>query len=160
MGIYSELGLPEGTKVKESVVVLKECMELQLKKGRDYQNPNSNVKQAMHYRRGIDSIHDILQGKLYRAQSILEAGAQDINFESLEDTYKDLINYASFAVEYLRGEMDGQQIDRDIFNRPKKATFLGAQGNKGVGPCPVGSDAPPVSSVTDEVKFAPRRIHP
>jgi len=105
---------------KESVKVLQECIDLQLKKSQDYQNPNSNVVQAMHYRRGIDTIHDTLQGKLYRAQSLLESGRADsANFESLEDTYKDLINYASFAVAWLRGGIEGQNPDRDIFNRNK-----------------------------------------
>ena len=40
------------------------------------------------------------------------------NFESLEDTYKDMINYASFAVSYLRGKMEGQDTNRDMFNKP------------------------------------------
>lgn len=112
---------------KESIRVLEECATVQKKKGSDYQNPASNVRQAMHYRRGIDSIHDLLQGKLYRAQSLLEAAHlpnQSPNFESIEDTYMDLINYASFAVEYLRGKMDGQDENRDIFNRPKLLTGL------------------------------------
>ena len=111
---------------KESVTVLKECIDLQLKKSQDYQNPNSNVKQAMHYRRGVDSLHDIMQGKMYRAQSLLESGRVDeANFESLEDTYKDLINYASFAVAWLRGGIEGQDPGRDIFNNPKKhASFF------------------------------------
>ena len=103
---------------RESVKVLRECIELQLKKSQDYQNPNSNVTQAMHYRRGVDTIHDTLQGKLYRAQSLLESGTYNqANFESLEDTYKDLINYASFAVAWLRGGVPGQDTSRDIFNR-------------------------------------------
>ena len=101
---------------KESVKVLKECIDLQLSKSDDYQNPNSNVVQAMHYRRGVDTIHDIMAQKMLRAQSILESN-RDPNFESLEDTYKDLINYASFAVSYMRGQMDGQTKDRDMFNR-------------------------------------------
>ena len=104
------------TNERESVKVLRECIELQLKKSQDYQNPNSNVVQAMHYRRGVDSIHDIMQGKMYRAQSLLESG-HVANFESLEDTYKDLINYASFAVAWLRGGIPGQDVTRDIFNR-------------------------------------------
>ena len=104
---------------KESVKVLQECIDLQLKKSQDYQNPNSNVTQAMHYRRGVDSIHDIMQGKLYRAQSLLESGG-DPNFESLEDTYKDMINYCSFAVSYMRGKMEGQDPDRDMFNAKRK----------------------------------------
>ena len=104
----------------ESIKVLQECIDLQVRKSQDYQNPNSNVTQAMHYRRGIDSIHDIIQGKVYRAQSLLEAGrAADAIFESLEDTYKDLANYASFAVVYLRGKMRGQDPTRDIFNNRK-----------------------------------------
>ena len=103
---------------KESIIVLHECAQLQSKKSEDYQNPNSNVKQADHYRRGVDSIHDTMHGKMLRAQSLLESG-NTANFESLEDTYKDLINYASFAVSYIRGKMEGQNPDLDFLNRPK-----------------------------------------
>ena len=103
-------------KLKESVKVLNECISLQLKKSEDYQSKDSNVKQAMHYRRGVDSIHDIIQGKCYRAQSLLESTGNP-NFESLEDTYKDIINYCSFAVSYMRGKMEGQSSDRDMFNK-------------------------------------------
>jgi hypothetical protein len=104
---------------KESIKVLRECTEIQQRKSNDYQNPNSNVRQAMHYRRGIDSIHDLIQGKLYRAQSLLEAAAAGNlpNYESIEDTYADAINYCSFAIEYLRGKMDGQDPSRDMFNK-------------------------------------------
>ena len=49
---------------KESVAVLQECMDLQLKKSKDYQSDSSNVTQAMHYRRGVDTIHDIIIGKI------------------------------------------------------------------------------------------------
>ena len=92
---------------KEAVKILKECIDLQLAKSQDYQNPKSDIKQAMHYRRGVDTIHDMIHQKLLRAQSLLEADG-DVKFESLEDTYKDMINYCSFAVSYMRGKMDGQ----------------------------------------------------
>ena len=106
------------SNMKESVRVLNECIEVQLRKSQDYQNPDSNVLQAMHYRRGVDTIHDAIQGKLYRAQSLLESGRTGApNFESLEDTYMDLINYASFVVAYMRGKMEGQVEGRDMFNR-------------------------------------------
>ena len=101
---------------KESVKVLQECIDLQLKKSQDYQSDSSNITQAMHYRRGVDTIHDIILGKITRATSLLESG-KDPNFESLEDTYKDMINYASFAVSYMRGKMEGQLPDRDMYNR-------------------------------------------
>ena len=102
---------------KESIKVLQECAELQSKKSEDYQSDESSVLQAMHYRRGVDTIHDIIVGKLMRATSLLESG-NNPNFESLEDSYKDMINYASFAVAYMRGKMEGQREDRDMFNKP------------------------------------------
>ena len=101
-----------------SIKVLQECVDLQNKKSQDYKNPNSNIVQAMHYRRGVDTIHDMIWQKLLRAQSLIESEG-DPKFESLEDTYKDLINYASFAVSYIRGQMDGQNTSRDIFNKVK-----------------------------------------
>jgi len=106
-------------ETKESLNVLKECAYMQQKKSKDYQSDTSNVLQAMHYRRGIDTIHDIIIGKVTRATSLLESG-NNPNFESLEDSYLDLINYASFAVSYMRGKMEGQQPDRDMFNRKTK----------------------------------------
>jgi len=120
MSDINKPNLPAAVTERESVKVLQECIALQTRKSQDYQNPNSNVTQAMHYRRGVDSIHDIMQGKMYRAQSLLESGTHSsANFESLEDTYKDLINYASFAVSWLRGQIPGQDPDRDLFNRKK-----------------------------------------
>ena len=104
--IYDDL-LPIKAQEKESVNVLHECIDLQKKKSQDYQNSNSNVKQAMHYRRGIDSIHDLIWGKVLRAQSLIESG-NDNKFEPLEDSYKDCANYCSFAVSYLRNKMEGQ----------------------------------------------------
>lgn len=105
--------------MKESLIVLKECAEMQTKKSQDYQSDGSNVTQSMHYRRGVDTIHDVILGKVMRATSLLESG-NNPNFESLEDTYKDLINYSSFAVAYIRGKMEGQQPGRDMFNKPTK----------------------------------------
>ena len=116
MGIlYMEIKLKER---KESVKVLQECMDLQLKKSKDYQSDSSNITQAMHYRRGVDTIHDIIIGKLMRATSLIESG-NDPNFESLEDSCLDLINYATFFASYMKGEMDGQDPTRDFLNRPR-----------------------------------------
>ena len=71
-------------KDRESVIVLQECIDLQIKKGQDYQSSQSNVVQAMHYRRGVDTIYDIMHGKMMRAASLLESGNAP-NHESLED---------------------------------------------------------------------------
>ena len=54
-------------------------------------------------------------------QSVLEAMENDEeyapNFESIEDSAKDLINYSSFMISYMRHGIDGQSIDRDFLNR-------------------------------------------
>lgn len=109
----------------ESVKVLRECIELQKKKSLDYQNPNSRIRQADHYPRGINTIIDMVHQKLTRIYSLIEAAEgestyKEPNFESIEDSMIDAINYLSFGVAYCRGKMDGQSLDRDIFNRKKK----------------------------------------
>jgi hypothetical protein len=105
----------------ESVKALRECIELQLRKSRDYQNPNSRVKQADYYPSGVKTIHEICHAKMLRALSVMEAMEKDPaysqNFESLEDSFKDMINYASFAISYCRGQITGQSKDHDMFNR-------------------------------------------
>ena len=111
---------------KESIKVLQECAELQIKKSNDYQNPNSRIKQADYYPRGIASILDIIHAKTLRMYSVVEAMESDPNykqnFESVEDSGKDLINYASFLVSYMRGGVEGQSADRDFLNRKEPKT--------------------------------------
>ena len=41
-----------------------------------------------------------------------------------------MINYASFAVSYMRGKMEGQQSGRDMFNKPTASTNGGFSGIK------------------------------
>jgi hypothetical protein len=110
--------------MRESLKVLQECAELQSKKSQDYQNPNSRIRQADYYPRGVASILDIIQAKTLRMWSVIEAMEHDPNykpnFESIEDSGKDLINYASFLVAYVRGGINGQDPDRDFLNRKQK----------------------------------------
>ena len=111
---------------RESVKVLKECIELQQKKSRDYQNPNSSIKQADYYPSVCLTILEIMHAKMLRMRSVIEAMQNDPgyapNFESLEDSAKDLINYASFFAAYSRGKVEGQDSYNDFLNRPKKET--------------------------------------
>ena len=106
---------------KVSIEVLEECAELQLKKSNDYQNPHSRIRQADYYPRGAASILDVIHAKVLRMQSVLEAMENDPNyvpnFESIEDSGKDLINYGSFLVAWCRGGIDGQDNTRDFLNR-------------------------------------------
>ena len=106
---------------KESIKILDECKALQIKKSNDYQNPHSRIRQADYYPRGVATILDIIQAKVLRMYSVIEAMENDPsyvpNFESFEDSCKDLINYSSFAAAYSRGKVDGQSKDKDFLNR-------------------------------------------
>ena len=109
--------------VRDSVNILNECIELQNRKARDYQNTASRIRQADYYPRGVATILDIIYAKVLRMYSVVEAMESDPsyepNFESLEDSAKDLANYASFMVSYCRGTMDGQDPVHDLLNRKK-----------------------------------------
>ena len=110
--------------MKESLKVLQAAAEVQQKKSNDYQNPNSRIRQADYYQHGCATLLDLMYAKVLRMQSVLEAMEADPNynpnFESLEDSCVDIINYASFFVSYSRGAMDGQDPSRDFLNRLPK----------------------------------------
>lgn len=105
-----------------SVEVLRECIVLQTSKGADYQSTKSSIRQADYYPTGCLTIWEIMHAKMLRMRSIMEASLADpehkVNHESIEDSAKDLANYASFLVSYARGRMDGQNPEHDFLNRP------------------------------------------
>lgn len=121
--------------MRESLKVLQECAELQSRKSKDYQNEKSRIRQADHYPRGCATILDMVHQKITRIYSVMEAMEQGekANFESLEDSAKDAINYLSFFVSYSRGKMEGQNPLRDLVNRPLTIeTSTGVTGFVGV----------------------------
>jgi hypothetical protein len=105
---------------RPSANILLEAAELQERKGNDYNNATSSVSQADYYPRGVWSILDVVNAKYLRMVSVLETMEQGgkVNFESVEDSAIDLINYASFIAAYMRGDVPGQNPAMDIFNRP------------------------------------------
>ena len=109
---------------KESIKIINEAVALQLKKSDDYQNKESWIKQADYYPRGVLTILDIVYAKVLRMYSVIEAMENDANyeqnFESIEDSCKDLINYSSFIVAYCRQGIDGQDGSKDYLNREIK----------------------------------------
>ena len=109
------------TTTPRSVEVLQECAELQLKKSQDYQNEASSVMQADYYPSGIKTIYEIMHAKMLRMRSLMEkseaAASPGASFESLEDSARDLINYASFFVSYMEGCVPGQYNTNDMFNK-------------------------------------------
>jgi hypothetical protein len=111
-------------KETEAMRVLDECKLIMSKKGNDYQNPHSRIRQADYYPRGVATILDIMQAKILRMYSVIEAMENDPdyvpNFESFEDSCKDLINYSAFATAYSRGKIEGQDPTKDFLNRQRK----------------------------------------
>ena len=107
--------------MKESLKALEEAAAIQNKKSNDYQNAESRIKQAQYYPHGCATILDLIHSKVLRMYSVMEAMENDKNyqpnFESLEDSAIDLINYGSFFVSYMRGKMEGQDPDRNFLNK-------------------------------------------
>lgn len=143
--------------MKESIKILHECAELQLKKSNDYQNPNSTIRQADYYPRGFASILDIIHTKVLRMRSVLEAMENDPNynpnFESLEDSAKDLINYASFAAAFIRGGIDGQDPNRDFLNRVRLPVINPTTNTFRIIPNPATNAFPPGSTPLNNAYF-------
>lgn len=104
---------------RPSANILLEAAEIQEKKGNDYNNVLSRVKQADYYTYGVWSVLDIIHSKYLRMVSVLETmeAGGNVNYESVEDSALDLINYASFLVAYMRGDVPGQKADMTIFNK-------------------------------------------
>jgi hypothetical protein len=104
-----------------SVAILGECMQLQMKKSKDYQNSASTVAQADYYPTGIKTIHEIVHAKMLRMKSLIETHEANPgiapNFESIADSAKDAINYLSFLAAYCEHAVPGQNPDHDILNR-------------------------------------------
>lgn len=104
---------------RASANILLEAAELQEKKGADYNGSLTRVQQADYYEHGVWSILDTVKAKYLRIVSVLETmeNGGNVNFESVEDSGLDLINYTSFLIAYMRGEVPGQNPQNDIFNK-------------------------------------------
>lgn len=94
---------------RRAIEVLDECSDLMRRKGQAY----NRVPQARYYPHGLRDIWVLMHQKMTRIESLLsEPGFND--FESLEDSARDLINYSAFFIEYSEGKMNGmteEQLD-------------------------------------------------
>lgn len=79
--------------------ILQKAIELQELKGKDY---NGNVTIDDYFPFGEKSYAHMVHTKYLRMMSVLEQ--ESTNFESLEDTLLDMINYCSFFAAYLENK--------------------------------------------------------
>lgn len=93
---------------RRAIEVLNECAELMRAKGEAY----NRIPQAQYYPDGVLSIWTLMHQKMTRIRSLMEHDGAN-QFESMQDSAKDLINYAAFMVEFLEGKMDGQQSQHE-----------------------------------------------
>ena len=79
----------------EYIAVLDECIAIM----------KSEHVDARQFRRGIQSIHDIIHNKIYVADHILGETSR----EDLERTYQEIIMNCAYAIAYHRGMLAGQE---------------------------------------------------
>jgi hypothetical protein len=107
---------------RESIMFLQECIDLQRRKSKDYQSDVSSVVQADYYPSGVLTIYEIMNSKMLRMKSLIETVRyqpdHQPNFESLDDSAKDLANYCSFMAAWIRGKIPGQDPNKNMFNQP------------------------------------------
>ncbi len=96
-----------GTNNKEveqdlSITIMEEAIELKRRKSKDYQG--SQFTQADYFPFGHQSYLHMLHTKMLRIRSVAEQ--ESTNFESLEDSLIDMINYAAmYAAAARKGEV-------------------------------------------------------
>ena len=97
---------------RRAVEVLQECIDLMERKGQDY----NSIPQADYYDAvgGDKALFVMIWQKVQRIRSLLELPGES-NFEGIDDSLRDLINYASFMVEYREGKMEGQSTSSPIY---------------------------------------------
>lgn len=78
--------------------ILKEAAELKVKKSKDYQG--GMWKEKDYFPFGSQSYIHMMWTKMLRIRSVAEK--QDVNFESLEDSLLDMINYSAMYIAFLR----------------------------------------------------------
>ncbi len=65
--------------------------------------------EARQYRRGIDTIHDMIHNELYVAGRLIEDNAGP---EEVEACYRNIIEFAVHGIMFLGGDMPDQDVQR------------------------------------------------
>lgn len=91
---------PDHSWVEQVTPTIARMLSLRASKGRDYNS--GGIERRDYYPFGLQSHVHELHKKVLRLRSLLESGHEPEN-ESLRDTFEDLWNYATYAVEELDG---------------------------------------------------------
>ena len=85
--------------------ILKEAADLKVKKSKDYQGGMWKESDYFPFK-DMSYIH-MMWTKMLRIRSVAEK--QDVNFESLEDSLLDMINYSAMYIAFLRDKDSGER---------------------------------------------------
>lgn len=85
--------------------ILKEAADLKIKKSKDYQG--GKWKESDYFPFKDQSYIHMMWTKMLRIRSVAEK--QDVNFESLEDSLLDMINYSAMYIAFLRDKDSGER---------------------------------------------------
>ena len=81
-----------------AIDILEEAAALKMQKSKDYQG--GKWSEADYFPFGHESYMHMLHTKYLRMRNVMEA--ENTNFESLEDTLVDMINYSAMYVAAIR----------------------------------------------------------
>lgn len=90
--------------------ILKDAAELKERKSKDYQG--GKWTEADYFPFGDQSYMHMIHTKYLRMRNIMEA--EETNFESLEDTLIDMINYCAMYAAWL----ENKKLEEDLKNEP------------------------------------------
>lgn len=107
-----------------SVTVLLEASMMQFKKNADYGSQASGIKRGDYFIHGLDDFEYELNKKHLRFRSLIAKlrNNEEPNYESIQDTSLDIINYHSFVVAFLGYKLEGQSALVDFFGRSNEPT--------------------------------------
>lgn len=89
----------------KAAAILKEAAELKVAKSKDYQGGKWTEKDYFPF--GDTSYIHMMWTKMLRIRSVAE-DRKEVNFESLEDSLLDMINYSAMYIAYLRDKDSGE----------------------------------------------------
>ena len=98
------------TYLYDAIKTLEECMDLMVKKGKDYQG--GSVCDDDYYPHGWKSFDTMLTTKVLRFRSVMEQQG-NVNFDTAEDCLKDLINYSARAIVWLNRQTEPVKVKKD-----------------------------------------------
>lgn len=104
--------MTDSSKVSSTAAILHDAADLMERKSKDYQGSTYTLTDYFPY--GHTSYLQMLHTKMTRIKSVAEReDSNAVNFESLEDSLIDLINYSAFYIEFLRNQTTAEQSEID-----------------------------------------------